>query len=155
MSELLSVIDAMAAIDAHQQLIQARDQLDAVIAHRLQAMDVAEVTVAECGRTTRGWLVEEQYRSPVAARRMLAAARAMPVYPTLAAGFLAGDVSAEHVRVVLGALRRLPGEQVETMLAILLDAARAMDPVTLGVVVREMLLRSGADEDRQAAQERM
>jgi hypothetical protein len=118
-------------------------------------MDVAEVTVAECGRTTRGWLVEEQYRSPVAARRMLAAARAMPVYPTLAAGFLAGDVSAEHVRVVLGALRRLPGEQVETMLAILLDAARAMDPVTLGVVVREMLLRSGADEDRQAAQERM
>ena len=167
MSELLSVIDAMASVDAHalpssvqlvdtEELIQARDRLDAVIARRLQAMDVTEVTVAECGRAIRSWLVEEMYRSPTEAGRMLAAARAMPVYPTLAAAFSAGDISAEHVRVILGCLRQLPHgtEQTAAHLQILLDAARAMDPVTLGQVVREILLRSGADEDREAAQQR-
>jgi hypothetical protein len=67
MSELLSVIDAMTAIDAHhlpgsfaltrmEELIEARDRLDGVIAQGLQAMDIADVTVGECGRTTgRGW----------------------------------------------------------------------------------------------------
>jgi hypothetical protein len=166
MSELLSIIDAMAAIDAHhlpssvqltntEELIQARDQLDALIAARLQAMDVADVTVGECGRSTRSWLVEEQYRSPTEAGRMMAAARAMAVYPDLAAAFTAGDISAEHVRVILGCLRRLPPSQVEAMLPILVEAARGMDPVTLGQVVREMLLRAGADEDREAAQQRM
>ncbi|HEX3906393.1 MAG TPA: DUF222 domain-containing protein [Mycobacteriales bacterium] len=167
MSELLSVIDAMTAIDAHllpssvqltvtEELIQAKDQIDALLASRLQAMEVAEVTVAECGRTTRGWLIEEQRRSPTEARRMMCAARAMPVYPDdLAAAFTAGDISADHVRVILGCLRQLPVDQVEAMLAILLEAARAMDPVTLGQVVREMLLRTGADEYREAAQQRM
>ena len=165
MSELLSVIDAEAGIDAHQlpgsfaltrmeELIEARDRLDAVIAHGLQAMDVADVTVGECGRTTRSWLVEEVYRSPTEAGRMLAAARAMPVYPGLAAAFTAGDISAEHVRVILGCLRQLPAGQVDAALPILLEAARAMDPVTLGQVVRELLLRTGADESREAAQQR-
>ncbi|HEX3907091.1 MAG TPA: DUF222 domain-containing protein [Mycobacteriales bacterium] len=166
MSELLSVIDAMTAIDAHhlpgsfaltrmEELIEARDRLDGVIAQGLQAMDIADVTVGECGRTTRSWLVEDQRRSPREAGRMMGAARAMPFYPDLAAAFTAGDISAEHIRVILGCLRRLPPSQVETMLPILLEAARSMDPVMLGQVVREMLLRAAADEDREAAQQRM
>jgi hypothetical protein len=72
MSELLSVIDALAVLDVHglpapvllmavEELITARDRLDAVIARGLQALDVGDVTVIECGRQTRSWLVEEQH----------------------------------------------------------------------------------------------
>lgn len=167
MSGLLSAIDAMAATDAHalpspvllvgaEELIEARDRIDALLARHLQAMDVTDVTVNECGRATRSWLVEEMRRSPTDARRMLAAARGMPAYPGLAAAFTAGDISSEHVRVILGCLRLLPTGAAETDadLDILLAAARSMDPVSLGAVVREILLRTGAEESREAAEQR-
>jgi hypothetical protein len=114
-----------------EELIQAKDQLDALLATRLQALDIADVTVGECGRTTRCWLVEDQRRSPTEAARMMGAARALPFYPDLAAAFTAGDISADHVRVILGCLRRLLPSQVEAMLPILVEAARSMDPVML------------------------
>jgi Domain of unknown function (DUF222) len=164
-SELLSVIDATAAVDSHslgapglivalEELIQARDRLDALLAARLQAADVIQATVDECGRCTRGWLVEEMRRSPHEARRMLTVARAMPAYPSLAAAFGVGDVSAEQVRVILGCLRQLSPEAVPAATEILLEAARSMDPVTLGQVAREIQLRAGADESREAAAQR-
>ena len=63
MSELLSVLDSLAADDVHamaeptllvrtETLLAARNKLDAEIARSLQALDVRDVTVHECGRTT-------------------------------------------------------------------------------------------------------
>jgi hypothetical protein len=69
MSQLLSAVDAAGALDPHtlgsaglivtiEELIEARDRLDAVIASRIQAGEVIGATVDECGRSTRGWRVE-------------------------------------------------------------------------------------------------
>jgi hypothetical protein len=165
MSQLLSVIDAMRATDAHsmssaslivelEELIDARDRLDAVIARHLQAADVIGATVDECGRSTRGWLVEELRRSPAEARRSLFVARSLPIHPLVAAAFDAGDISAEHARVIISCLRELHDEQRDWATDVLLEAARAMDPTTLGQVIREIRLRTGADENREAAAER-
>jgi Domain of unknown function (DUF222) len=165
MSQLLSVIDAMTAVDPHalgsaglivelEELIEARDRLDAVIASRLQAADVCGATVDECGRSTRGWLVEEMRRSPNEARRVLFVARSLPSYPLVASAFAAGDISADHARVIVSCLRELRTEQREWASEVLIEAARSMDPTTLGQVVLGIRLRTGADESREAAAER-
>jgi hypothetical protein len=165
MSQLLSVIDDMRSTDAHslgsaslivelEELIEARDRLDAVIAQHVQAADVIGATVDECGRSVRGWLIEEMRRSPAEARRAMFVARLLPLHPEVAAAFDAGDISAEHARVIISCLRELPDEQRGWATEVLLEAARAIDPTTLGQVVREIRLRTGADEDREAAAER-
>jgi hypothetical protein len=166
MSELLSVIDATAAIDPHslgsaglvetlEQLYEARDRLDAVIAHRLQAADVIDATADECGRSTRGWLVEELRRSPAEARRSVFVARSLPIHPKVAAAFDAGDISAEHTRVIISCLRELHDAERDWATDVLVDAARSVDPMTLGQVIREIRLRTGLDETRDAAAQRM
>jgi hypothetical protein len=166
MSQLLSVIDAMRATDAHaigsaglivelEELIEARDRLDAAIASRLQAADAIDATVDECGRSTRGWLVEEMRRSPAEARRSVFVARSLPIHPTVAAAFDAGDISAEHARMIVSCVRELHDEQHEWATDVLLDAARSLDPTTLGQAVREIQLRTGVDENREAATQRL
>jgi hypothetical protein len=155
----------MTAVDPHalgpaglivemEELIEARDRLDAVIASRIQAADVIGATVDECGRSTRGWLVEEMRRSPNEARRTLFVARSLPSHPLVAAAFTAGDISADHARVIASCLRELRVEHREWAADVLLEAARSVDPTTLGQVVREIRLRTGADESREAAAER-
>jgi Domain of unknown function (DUF222) len=118
MSELLSVIDALAAVDPRtlsepeslvelEELLRARDQLDGVIAARLQAADARNVTVHECGRHSRSWLVEEMRLSPEEAGRRMNVARSTVFHPVVAAATLAGDISHDHARVIVSCLRRL------------------------------------------------
>jgi hypothetical protein len=165
-SQLLSVIDATAAIDPHtlgsaglvetlEELYEARDRLDAMIARRLQAADAVDATVDECGRSVRGWLVEELRRSPAEARRAVFVARSLPAHPKLGAAFDAGDLSFEHARVIVSCVRELHGEPREWATDVLVDAARSVDPTTLGQVVGEIRLRTGLDEDREAAAQRL
>lgn len=166
MSEVLSAIDALSAVDPHsvpdavllaeiEGLLQARDRLDGLIARRLQVADSRHVTVAECGRTTRSWLVEEMRLSPVEAGQRMAVARALPFLATVGAALDAGDISAEHARAIGTCLRRLPQSWHADAEQILCEAARSVDPVTLGQVAKELRLRSGADEDREARALRM
>jgi hypothetical protein len=138
-----------------EELIEVRDRLDAVIARRLQAADVIDATVDECGRSVRGWLVEELRRSPLDAKRTVFLARCLPEHPAVAAAFDAGDISAEHARVIIGCLLRLPPEHRDWARETLLDTARSVDPTLLGQVSREIRLRTGADENRDAAAQRM
>jgi Domain of unknown function (DUF222) len=165
MSELLSVIDALAAVDARtlsepdalvdlEELLRARDQLDGVIAARLQVADSRDVTVHECGRHTRSWLVEEMRLSPDEAGRRMTVARSSVFHPIVGADTLAGDISHDHARVILSCLRRLLPSWRELAESELVEAARVVDPVSLGRLCRELRLRTGADEDAEAAAQR-
>lgn len=166
MGELFSVLDTLAADDVHsmpvpllvsstEMLLTARNRLDAEIARRLQASDIHEATVLECGRTTRSWLVEEQMLAPDEATRRMSVARSLPSHPTLAAAFVAGDISHDHVRTILGCLRKLPGHVTDVAETELTAAARHADPVSLGRLCREIRIRTGADEDAEAAAQRL
>jgi hypothetical protein len=166
MSELFSVLDLLSADDVHsmaepallvrtEMLLTARNMLDAEIARSLQAADVREVMVAECGRTTRSWLVEEQYLSPDDAGRRMGVARALPFHPRLADAFRTGDVGHDHARVIVGCLRRLPMPLREVAETELTEAARHADPTSLSRACRDLRLRLGADEDAEAAAQRM
>jgi hypothetical protein len=102
MSELLSVIDTLAVTDVHglpgpgllgatEELITARNRLDGVLAVHLQALDARDVTVSECGRHTRAWLIDEAHLSPEDAGRRLTVARLIPFKPGIGGAAGGGD----------------------------------------------------------------
>lgn len=51
-------------LDNTTALLHLRRQLDGAVSTNLQVIDRRQVTAAECARSTRGWLVEEQLLSP-------------------------------------------------------------------------------------------
>ena len=148
MSELRSAIDALAALDVHampeptllvelEELLTAKDRLDGVIAVHLQAADVRGVTVNECGRSTRSWLVEDQHLSPEEAGRRMAVAKTLPYHPAIGAALFDGEISHDHARVIASCLRRLGVSWREIAEPELIEAARQVDPTSLGQLCRE------------------
>jgi hypothetical protein len=59
-------------------MITLRDRVDAELARSLQALDVRQVTVSECGRTTKSWLIEDQRLGPRDAAQRMWVARQLP-----------------------------------------------------------------------------
>jgi hypothetical protein len=166
MSELRSALDALVALDVHamaepvllvgiEELLDAKDRLDGVLATHLQAADVRAVTVAEYGRTTRSWLIEDQRLSPKEASRRMALARDLPAHPQTRTALLDAEISHAHAEVITGCMRTLPADWREIAEPELIDAARQVDPTSLGRLCRELRIRSGADEDAEAAAIRM
>jgi hypothetical protein len=94
-------------------------------------------------------------RSPAEAKRAVFIARSLPTHPKVAATFATGDISADHTRVIISCVRELPDEHRDWATDVLVDTARSVDPTTLGQVIRENRLRTGADESREAAAQRM
>jgi Domain of unknown function (DUF222) len=78
----------------------------------------------------------------------------LPSYPAIGAAMLAGDINHDHARVIIGCLLKLPSEWKDAAEAELLEFARANDPGMLGALCRELRVRSGADEDADAAAQR-
>ena len=165
MDELRAVLDALASVPAAdladpvllgqaEALIAARDRVDGLLTERLAVLDRRDVTVAECGRSTRGWLVEEQRRAPAEAGQLLWAARRYGRHPVLAEAVAAGVVSARHTRAILDTLDRLPASVEAAAEAILVDAAKSLDPGQLGRLTHELLLRLGNDDEALAREQR-
>jgi hypothetical protein len=165
MSELLSLLDTLASVDVHglpepvllvetEMLLDARSRLDGVIARHLQALDVREVTVSECGRSTRSWLVEEQHLSADEATRRMTVARTLPYRPSLGAALLAGDISHDAARIIAVCLRTLAPGWAEAAEAELLTTAREQPLGALVELCRVLRLRTGADENAEAAAQR-
>jgi hypothetical protein len=133
------VIADLAAVDLHgltepallvhtERVLEVQNRLDAISVRVLQACDVREVTVGECGRQTRAWLVEAQRLSPTDAGRRMWVARHLPLFPAVAAAFNAGQINFEHVRVILECLLKLSPEWRAASEGQLLDFAREHDP---------------------------
>jgi hypothetical protein len=165
MSDIMSAVEAMRVTDLArvddeglladiEALFQARDVIDGLIARRLHAAHSRESTVEVCGRSTRSWLVEEMRLSPVEAGRRMAVARGLSVTPMVGAALDAGDISHDHARAIMTCLRVMPAGWRDDAEAILVEASRSLDPGSLGQVSDELRLRSGADESREAAEQR-
>jgi hypothetical protein len=164
-SELLSVIDTALSVDVHavpetsllthtETLVEARDRIDAALSVSLQAMDVRQVAVNECGRTTRSWLVEDQRLGSTDAGQRMWVARQLPFHPEIRAAFLAGDINHEHVRVILAGLRRLLPADREELAGQFLAFAREHDPGLLAQLCEQARVLTGADESAEAAAQR-
>jgi len=148
-------IALLAAQDAHalpdetllrstEALLSCVDRIDGIVARRMQAMHSRDVTVTECGRKLRNWLIEDQLRSDSEASRRSMVAKALPSRPVLEAALVAGEISLEHAARIVSMVASSPAELREVVEKELVDAARHCDPTRLGAFCRELRSRLGS-----------
>jgi hypothetical protein len=159
--QLEAAVDAMATVDLrdvpeshrlgnHEKLLELRNRLDAIELHGLQRLDADGTTIAE-GRTTKSWLIEEQYLNPGEAGKRTRLARALPFAPNIDAALSAGQFSAEHARVMIKALRSVPTEFEEIVQDALLKMAPHCTPNDLGDAVETLLVACGVESSSDEA----
>src|SRR3954468_5298366 len=106
---LTEAVAALAGQDPHAQpdaalleivetLLCQRDRINGVLARTLQVIDNRDATVAEYGRQTRAWLVEDPLLAHEEASKLLTVARDLPSRPAIDAALLAGDINLDHAR---------------------------------------------------------
>lgn len=127
-------------------LLQAHRQLDGLIATNLQVMELRQTTTAECGRSTRGWMVEEQRLSQHEADAKLRVARAGVVRPAVVEAMREGALSHKHAELITSFLPRLDADTRDVAETELISAARKVDPTTLNRGLRELQDRLCLDE---------
>jgi Domain of unknown function (DUF222) len=165
LTQLKAELSRLAAQDPHalsddqvivstDELLTLRNQLDAVIATQTQVIHTRDLTVEDCGLKTKNWMVAVQTLSQDEATTFLTVAKALPFRPHVTAALLAGDISLQHARRIITSTKKLPPELQDVFEKELVDAARTVDPTTLGVFARELRSRLGADETREAAEQR-
>ena len=127
-------------------LIGAQRQLDGAVACNLQVLERRQVTTTECGRSTRGWLVEQQRLSQHEADAKLRVARAGTTRPAVVEAMRDGDVSHKHAELIVNFLPRLEADVREVAESELIGASRKVDPTTLHRGLRELQDRLCLDE---------
>lgn len=157
-AELVSAVEAVAKVDVHTlpgvtlvadlaTLLDLETQLRAVQTAWLAAAEARDATVAECGRSTRSWLVEEQLLSPAEASRRMRLARVLPAHPATEAAFASAEITAEHASVIVTALVSVPVEVRDAVEDALLSIARECPPFLVARAVDEILTALGFDDD--------
>src|SRR4051812_12317051 len=123
------VVGAVAKLRADDRLITSPDQhlnelealrgamtsLEAVFVRRLRDARNADAPEAVCGRTTKGWLREEQFVSGAETSRYLRCVFRLESYPLVQAAFDDAVISLAHVLAVMSALDKLPPQWRETL----------------------------------------
>ena len=137
-----------------EQLLRLQARIDAQMARELAVIDAHDATVTDCGRATKGWLVEEQNLDPGAAARKLRIARHLGRWPATEDMWLAGDISEDHVAVIVKALATVPAEVVEVVEKALLEIAYLSPPRDVAAAVDQILVACGIDDVEAAAARR-
>ena len=165
LSQLEAAVDALSRVDlrdlpeAHrlgnqEKLLELRNRLDAIEMHGLQRIDADETTIADTGRTTRSWLIEEQQLNPADATKRTRLARALPAYPNVDAVLSSGRISAEHARAIVAALASVPPQFLEIVERALLEMAPHLTPNDLSNEVEKLLIACGVESSSDAAAEK-
>jgi hypothetical protein len=126
-------------VESTEALLTLRRRLDGVLARRLQVMDTRDATTAECGRSTRAWLVEDQQLSQTEAAGRMHVARSYPTRPAIVEAMLAGEATQDQAKLIVGFLPKLrTAEARDTAEKELLDLARYADPTYMARALREL-----------------
>jgi len=137
-----------------ESIVRIMNQLSGVMAARLQVIDVRDATVAEYGRQTRSWLVEELHLGQEDASRHMTVAKALPSCPAIGAALEAGDITIDHARIIAIGVRKVSPEIRDVFEKEMVKAAEFCDPTELARFSRELRSRLGAEESAEAAEQR-
>ena len=146
--ELLSSGQLLETLEAVETLAR---QLQAVGIRQLRCAHERDVTAAECGRSPRSWLIEEQNLSPAEASRRMRLLHALPSHPLLEAAVDAGDISAEHALTILTALRHVPAELLDAVEDALVELAGQVPPHEVARAVDAILVALGVESSADEA----
>ncbi|SDY77379.1 protein of unknown function [Modestobacter sp. DSM 44400] len=111
MGELTSALDALAAddlkpmfgpqlLDRAAELLQARNRIDAELTRTVRECELTQAAEHDGLKTMPSWLRGHGRLSSGVASRIVHAGRALEHLPAVAAGFAAGEVTAEQVAVI-------------------------------------------------------
>jgi Domain of unknown function (DUF222) len=111
MSELRSVLDAMAGDDLHDLsdgqvldrvalLVAVQNRIAAELTRTVRHADTTQAAEHDGLKSVRSWLVGHARLAPADASRTVRSARALEHFPAVAAGFAAGEITATQVNVV-------------------------------------------------------
>jgi hypothetical protein len=132
-------------------LLRLRSQLDAAIAVRLSAVDLRDATVAESGRATRAWLVEDHQLDQGPAARKLRLARVQGIWAATDDAWRRGEISEDHAAVIYSALRHVHNSYWELVEQTLLDYAHTHTPRECAEAVDMILVACGIEKSADAA----
>jgi len=156
--QLSAALAAVAAVDVHtlcdsrlvcglDELLDLETRLRAVQARWLGAAETRDATAAECGRSTRWWLIEERNLSRADAGQRMKLAQQLPTYPTLEDAFAAGDVTDAQASVIVTGLLSCPVEVRDVVEKELVTLAATHAPFHLSQAIEVILARLGAGQD--------
>ena len=157
-TQLSAALAAVAALDVHDlpdgalvcglaELLTLEAQLHAVQARWLGAADTRDATVAECGRSTRWWLIEECNLGRADAGGRMRLAQQLPAFPCVEGALAAGDVTAAQAGVMVSGLLSCPAEVRDVVEKELVALAATFTPFHLSQAVETILARLGAGQD--------
>jgi hypothetical protein len=112
-------------------------------------MDRRRATTTECGRSTHGWLVEEQLLSAREAKAKLRVAHAGVSRPAVIEAMREGAISHKHAELITNFLPKLDADARDKAEGELVKAARVTDPGTLQRALRELRDRMCLDESAE------
>jgi hypothetical protein len=140
LDDLERAIDKVAVSEFVLELSRLRRLADRLEAAWTHAARVAERAGAldEISRSPATVLAAGCRLSFMAARRVLYAGRALEELPLTAEAFGAGEITPEHVRVLVGAYTRERAEALRDLEADLVDAARRFTAKELSMIVRRV-----------------
>ncbi|MBB3674391.1 HNH endonuclease signature motif containing protein [Modestobacter versicolor] len=115
MSELRSVLDALAGDDLHgladgevlervALLVAVVNQATAELTRTVRHAETTQAAEHDGLKSMRSWLIGHRRLAPAEASRVIRSGRALEHFPALAAGFAEGAVTAAQVDVVAGAV---------------------------------------------------
>jgi len=110
-TELQSALDALAAddlfalsdgqvLDRTALLVAARNRMDAELTRTVRHADTTSAVEHDGLKSPRSWLIGHVRLSPADAGRVVRSGRALAHFPTVAAGFADGAITAAQVNVV-------------------------------------------------------
>src|SRR3954447_1285043 len=165
---LADVVSAVEKLRADDRLVTSGEQqlneleaifdlvtaLQAIGVRRLRDARNADAPAQVCGRTTKGWLREEQLLSGSDTSRYMRCVFRLESYPLVQAAFDAALISLPHVIALMTALDKLPPELRPTLEPCLVEHAKCCPPEDLACFVDELLDALGIDKASDARRER-
>jgi len=157
-TQLSAALAAVAAVDVHevsdsalvcglQELLAIEAQLHAVQARWLAAADTRDATVAEYGRSTRWWLIEECNLGRADAGARMKLAQQLPAFPVVEDALATAEVTAAQAGVMVTGLLSCPVEVRDVVEKELVALAATFTPFHLSQAVEAILARMGAGQD--------
>jgi len=137
-----------------EALFDTVTMVQAVAVRRLRQARALDAAAQVCGRSTKGWLVEEALLAGAEAGRFNRLAQQLPFHPLTEAAFDTARIAIGHVAAILTALATLPPSVRETVEPHLIERATTHPPEEIAGFVDELLERLGVDKPSDVRRER-
>jgi len=148
------IISPEAVLCELEAIFEAITTLHAVAVRRLSEARNLDATSEVCGRSTKGWLVEDMRLAAPEAGRLMRLAVQLPLHPVTRAAYESAQINAAHAAAILTALAGLPPHLRDTVEPQLVERAEFYPPEEISGFVDELLETLGIDKTSDIRRER-